>query len=188
MVSPIKWILKLLTDNLKQPRSMMVRVHSRISNDPLWPIVRTMAQLKLSKTEVSANIFIHNLFPEVDINKITRLLQKIRSNTSLYHHLIHKEKQEYGRPKGTVISGTTFNEGEILYVIIRLLRPAYVVETGVAAGISSTFILQGLNENVKGELYSIDLPIVRLGENGLKYWWPRKLGPGWMIPDFLRER
>jgi predicted O-methyltransferase YrrM len=52
--------------------------------------------------------------------------------------------------------GVTFEEGLSLYLIVRILKPRYVVETGVAAGRSSAFILRGLYDNGKGELYSLD--------------------------------
>ncbi len=44
------------------------------------------------------------------------------------------------------------------YVLLRLARPSIVVETGVWYGTSTAFILQALEDNGKGELYSIDLP------------------------------
>jgi predicted O-methyltransferase YrrM len=50
----------------------------------------------------------------------------------------------------------TFEEGLTIYLIVRILKPRYVVETGVAAGRSSAFILRGLYDNGEGELYSID--------------------------------
>lgn len=43
----------------------------------------------------------------------------------------------------------------------RHLRPAKVVETGVARGITSRFILEALRENGGGELWSIDRPPLR---------------------------
>jgi predicted O-methyltransferase YrrM len=44
----------------------------------------------------------------------------------------------------------------LLYFICRSSRPATVIETGVGAGTSSSFILQALNDNEYGELYSIE--------------------------------
>jgi predicted O-methyltransferase YrrM len=44
------------------------------------------------------------------------------------------------------------------YLACRLLKPATVVETGVCYGVSSAFLLQALEANGKGHLYSIDLP------------------------------
>jgi predicted O-methyltransferase YrrM len=45
-----------------------------------------------------------------------------------------------------------------LYVLCRQTRPHLVVETGVRAGASSSFILQAMTDNNEGVLYSIDLP------------------------------
>ena len=46
----------------------------------------------------------------------------------------------------------------ILYLVVRAYKPEIVVETGVAQGASSAFILCSLHENNMGHLYSIDLP------------------------------
>jgi hypothetical protein len=51
-----------------------------------------------------------------------------------------------------------FALARIAYVICRALRPAVVVETGVAYGVTSAFILQALEVNARGTLYSVDLP------------------------------
>lgn len=68
-----------------------------------------------------------------------------------------------------------------LYVLIRLARPEIVVETGVADGFSSVFILQALEKNGKGKLYSIDLPEQPGQElHGKK--------TGWLIPEELKYR
>lgn len=47
------------------------------------------------------------------------------------------------------------------YLACRLLEPEVVVETGVAYGVSSAFILKALEENGRGRLYSVDLPPLR---------------------------
>jgi predicted O-methyltransferase YrrM len=46
----------------------------------------------------------------------------------------------------------------MLYLLVRKYRPEIVVETGVARGISSAYILCAMKENGVGQLYSIDLP------------------------------
>jgi predicted O-methyltransferase YrrM len=48
--------------------------------------------------------------------------------------------------------------GELVYTLVRELRPAVVVETGVAQGVTSAYILAGLEDNGSGELHSIDMP------------------------------
>jgi hypothetical protein len=56
-----------------------------------------------------------------------------------------------------------FNDGEpelvrAIWCLTRHLQPAKVVETGVARGISSRFILEALDRNGAGRLWSIDQP------------------------------
>ena len=66
----------------------------------------------------------------------------------------------------------------ILYYIIRYYRPDLVIESGVSAGNSSSAIIQALEKNNNGSLYSSDLPthlkkkdIGILIPNELKYRW-----------------
>ncbi len=47
------------------------------------------------------------------------------------------------------------------YLMCRLLEPDVVVETGVAYGVSSAFVLRALEENGRGVLHSVDLPPLR---------------------------
>ena len=70
-------------------------------------------------------------------------------------------------------------EGPIIYTIIRCLKPRIVIETGVANGASSTFILSALEKNNLGKLYSIDLPSKDL---------LLKEEIGWLVPQSLRHR
>jgi hypothetical protein len=49
---------------------------------------------------------------------------------------------------------------EATWCIVAHLRPTAVVETGVAHGVTSRVILQGLERNGSGHLWSIDLPAV----------------------------
>jgi predicted O-methyltransferase YrrM len=73
------------------------------------------------------------------------------------------------------------------YVLCRLMRPDVVVETGVQSGISSALILQALEDNRGGFLYSIDLP----DQNLLEAIPPdrrRGLESGWAVPQELRDR
>lgn len=49
------------------------------------------------------------------------------------------------------------------YLTCRLAKPEVVVETGVAYGVSSAFILAAMVENGRGTLHSVDLPPLRRG-------------------------
>jgi len=72
-----------------------------------------------------------------------------------------------------------FELGRICYVLCRARKPEKVVETGVANGATSCFILQALEKNGTGELYSIDLP-------PLAVYGGSEVGS--LVPDNLRSR
>ena len=54
--------------------------------------------------------------------------------------------------------GISFDDGKILYGLVRALKPDYVIETGVAAGVSTSFFGAALIENGRGRLFSVELP------------------------------
>ncbi len=51
---------------------------------------------------------------------------------------------------------------ELLYFLARVLRPQLVLETGVAAGWSTTALLRALQDNGQGHLLSSDFPYFRI--------------------------
>jgi Methyltransferase domain len=51
-------------------------------------------------------------------------------------------------------------QAEALWCLVAHMRPATVVETGVAHGLTSRIILEGLQRNGIGHLWSVDLPAV----------------------------
>lgn len=83
--------------------------------------------------------------------------------------------------------------GEIPYVIVRALKPKVVVETGVAAGLSTACILAALEQNGLGELHSIDLPnyerayLSALSKEPSAIL-PKDKSPGFLVPEGLRSR
>lgn len=79
-----------------------------------------------------------------------------------------------------------------LYALVRLLRPEFVVETGVSSGVSSSAFLLGMRDNRLGRLRSIDLPTVQkaptLGPKESPVSLPPGRKPGWSVPNSLRNR
>ncbi len=51
-----------------------------------------------------------------------------------------------------------FSLAGMCYVLVRIFKPEILVETGVAYGVTTTFILKALEANQTGVLHSIDLP------------------------------
>jgi predicted O-methyltransferase YrrM len=69
---------------------------------------------------------------------------------------------------------------ETIYLLVRSLKPEVVVETGVCYGASSVYILQALQENGRGKLYSIDLGNTP-DEPPNDYFVPRHLMDRWRL-------
>jgi len=85
----------------------------------------------------------------------------------------------------------------LLYALVRHLRPAACLETGVYYGGNSAFILAALDRNGAGQLVSIDLPdsAIRRDSDSSRSRHPlvgdselyeAALGPGFIIPDYLK--
>jgi hypothetical protein len=66
----------------------------------------------------------------------------------------------------------------LCYVLVRVLRPLNVLETGVCYGVTTSFILQALRMNGSGMLHSIDLP--PLGARASDF-------VGWLVPARLKD-
>lgn len=68
----------------------------------------------------------------------------------------------------------------VQYAAIRAFAPDVVVETGVAGGVSTSYILLALKKNGRGKLYSIEL--------GDPQYLPPGKQPGWIVPDWLKDK
>lgn len=109
-------------------------------------------------------------------NQVNKKVKELKKDIFLtYIRDCVEESQGYG---GCMIGDL----GILLYLLVRIISPEYVVETGVANGFSSSFILKALNDNQKGKLYSIDLHL----REGVSVPPGKKIG--WVIPNELRCR
>jgi predicted O-methyltransferase YrrM len=72
-----------------------------------------------------------------------------------------------------------FDLARCCYVICRALKPSVVLETGVAYGVTTSFVLKALAVNGKGRLWSVDLP--PLGRDADQY-------VGILVPHAVRDR
>jgi hypothetical protein len=116
---------------------------------------------------------------------VARLPEQVATR---YHALVHSTLGS------SSTGGTVGPTNEVLYIIVRALRPGIIVETGVAHGFSSAYLLQALSDNGFGELISIDLPTTnptgRVNEDGIVDQ-VRVASPdqtGMVVPPPLRNR
>lgn len=127
------------------------------------------------------------------LEKVSRkiLRRNFISNNPLPEEFLEHLKRKNFDPNGIHL---------LLYSIVRTFKPDIVVETGVARGASSAFILCALHENERGHLYSIDLPLRETSykitnqniyelEDGQKYSIrPDALRIGDLIPEYVKHR
>jgi predicted O-methyltransferase YrrM len=95
-----------------------------------------------------------------------------------FDHLRDAESQFNGRQ---AMGADLYAKRVLLqYATVRAFKPACVVETGVANGVSSAYLLLAMERNQKGSLHSIDV--------GNRSFLPPGKKTGWIVPDWLRER
>lgn len=79
----------------------------------------------------------------------------------------------------------------VLYALVRVRKPALMIETGVLHGLTSAFILRAIERNRQGRLISIDLPSTDeagpSNRDGYVATLPRSMRSGWIVPDYLRN-
>mgnify|MGYP001626460673 CR=1 FL=1 len=120
---------------------------------------------------------------------ISYLMQKddieyIRKSLSAYYDKIALEKFAIGASAGI--------KEIAIYLIVKKYKPKLMVETGVANGVSTYFILKAMHENKMGKLISIDYPNYNpkgyINEDGKPdaVFIPQGKEPGWLIPTKLK--
>ena len=136
-----------------------------------------MDNIKNNYNDIKNNVELHQHLEEG-----YRKLDNYVNNTNL-DGLRYSNKT----PSGRLGRDTQSTAGHFLYLIIRSLKPDTVVETGVASGESSTFMLQAMEDNKKGKLFSIDLP-PSVDQSKRKIIFPKDKSSGWIIPGNLKDR
>jgi predicted O-methyltransferase YrrM len=172
--------------DLKEPRLLFGRVRP-------FEAVKAIARQPLASLDIL--IFEDARLAEglsVDRGQIARWRNDLTQRARLPQQLAARWRTG---PGGTYSGGDTTTVGnEVLYLFVRAVRPALVIETGVAAGFSSSYLLQGLTDNGTGRMISIDLPTTgpegRIDHDGVR---DRSSVPtadqtGFVVPDELRPR
>ena len=104
----------------------------------------------------SINDFFKQKYPDVNIRKFESELNEIDNIVEeFFSKLKNKEypSKEMPYPIDYSISS---DSRKFLYILCRITKPRNVIETGVAYGLSSFYILSALNRNEYGKLTSID--------------------------------
>jgi len=124
------------------------------------------------------------------------LVEHLEEQAARFWRTVQGETRGHRYNTGRATGRDGYGEGLRLYAVLRKLRPAVAVETGVCNGVSTAFLLLALVENGVGELWSVDLPEFAGEDYEPGTFWDGKGGavvpageePGWMVPADLRGR
>jgi hypothetical protein len=123
--------------------------------------------------------FLKNHFQNINFNQYDQELIQLESHIEEKFKKLELEKYPSKKKPYPVNYSINSDSRRFLYYIIRILKPKNVVETGVAYGTSSAFILKALKNNGSGTLHSID-SVFRP--------WQSKEMIGSIIPENLKSR
>lgn len=101
---------------------------------------------------------IHFLFPNINysINDLRHNIQHLENHTRNFFNNLQNEDYPSKKKPYPIDYNLENMSGFFLYALCKIMKPSKIVETGVAYGLSSMYVLQALYENKKGALYSID--------------------------------
>lgn len=125
--------------------------------------------------------FLKMIFPNYEYTLTELKNQTVDLERHIANFFAGLEKEEYPSKKKPYPVSYSLNDqsGLLLYAICKIIKPDKIIETGVAYGLSSSYILKALDENNKGTLYSID--------STFKPWESEQM-IGAAIPENLRKR
>ncbi len=117
------------------------------------------------------------------VNDVVRILGDFAVDTDFRAEM----EESLGQLAATDAPGDLRFHAITLYCLVRMAMPDLIVETGVAHGKSSAFLLLGLEHNGGGSLISVDLPPDgNLADGSRTAMYERSVG--WLVPDRLRAR
>jgi predicted O-methyltransferase YrrM len=112
------------------------------------------------------------------LDQVEALLGEVENEAAFFHEM----KGFWNLPIYVIAS----------YLMVRLMRPDVVVETGVEHGLSSRVTLLAMERNGRGTLHSIDFPnqdvVIESAGYRQTNIMPAGRETGWMVPASLRGR
>ena len=125
------------------------------------------------------NEFFKREFPDVDIKEFDVELDELDLHVKDFFNKLDKKKYPSKEKPYPIDYSINSDSRRFLYILCRIIKPKNIVETGVAYGLSSFYILKALNKNNLGTLFSID--------SIFRPWQTEKM-IGSIIPENLRSR
>ncbi len=137
------------------------------SASPSFPTVSQLEALDVLEGTIARQI--RPFFQEAALTKIETEVSSSQKtlNTKAPFSLTHNADVELAR---------------FCYAISRALAPSVILETGVAYGVTSAYLLQAIDVNHQGTLWSVDLPpLGRQAEDYVGFLVPKSLRSSWNL-------
>ena len=151
--------------NRKYTLEILNKVYSKFF-DPKPKLTNKENLDEILKNKISSEVFIQKINPE-----LLKIVNEETDNIILDAKKIQEKNSNIELGNNYAV--------EIIYFLMINFKPNIILETGVAAGLSSRCILEAIKKNSKGILYSSDFPYFRL-DNPEKY-------IGIMVPEELKK-
>ena len=167
---------------MKPEGKKMSGLSSRIIYDKLRKMYLGYLRLR-GERRVSLEEFCRAMLLNTPDNKqIEELAAEFQGDQQFFfetNRLSFKHRKKPVKPAGWSI---------VHYIITRIIKPELIIETGVFDGHSSACWLLALNKNARGKLISIALPAHSPIADSIHTALPSGLQPGWLVPDYLKDR
>ena len=102
------------------------------------------------------NDFFHQKYPGEDITKFEQEIKEIDTHVENFFRRLSDKKYPSKEMPYPIDYSISSDSRKFLYILCRITKPKNVIETGVAYGLSSFYILSALKKNKFGKLTSID--------------------------------
>lgn len=174
-MSKLSILLQLLKKAIVRPKIILELSEERteIKRD------ENFRKHKYSFSIDSIDQFFENKFPDTNHKEFEDELKEL--DIYVDDFLLELESKEYPSKEKPYPIDYSINSDsrKFLYILCRIVKPKNIIETGVAYGLSSIYILKALDKNNFGTLHSID--------SVFRPWQDRNM-IGAIIPDKLRKR
>lgn len=155
--------------------------HILVGKYQSWQDSKVRSVFDYASKQSEFNLILKSFFPDTNysLNDLQNDTREIQSHVTDFSSRLDRSaypSKEKPYPLDYSLDNTS---GLFLYALCKIVKPDIVIETGVAYGLSSMYILQALNENNKGKLLSIDYIFSP---------WQTQEMIGTAIPEHLRDR
>ncbi|MGI0052870.1 MAG: class I SAM-dependent methyltransferase [Thermoplasmata archaeon] len=145
MAAPRRGVGERLCEALRDPKAAIV---GSLFHDRAHPTLIEFYRGSICQTVSPAELLADLLGRPIDLRPYERELEELRRTLD----------ERLGRPMAfRPITRLSEPQSLLLYALARELRPTTVFETGVANGYSSAVLLQALDRNGSGTLWSVDI-------------------------------